>query len=75
MTFTAHLDNSPGVLARVETLFRRQNLPLTRLTLAEATPSSYLVTVEAPVSGDTADLVLKHFRRLVDVKTVTVKES
>jgi acetolactate synthase small subunit len=75
MTFVAHLENSPGVLARVETLFRRQNLALTSLTLAESSSAGYLVTVEAPVPADTADLVLKQFRRLVDVRNVTLKES
>ena len=75
MTFVAQLENSPGVLARVETLFRRQNLALTSLTLAESTSAGYLVTVETPVSHETADLVLKQFRRLVDVRNVTLKES
>ena len=74
MTFVAHLENSPGVLARVETLFRRQNVALTSLTMAENASAGYLVTVEAPGSPETADLVLKQFRRLVDVKNVTLKE-
>ena len=59
MTFVAHLENSPGVLARVETLFRRQNVALTSLTMAENASAGYLVTVEAPGSPETADLVLK----------------
>lgn len=72
MTFVAHLDNSPGVLARVETLFRRQDLPLQTLTLRESGATGYQVTVEADVEGEAADLVLKRFRRLADLRDVTV---
>jgi len=70
-TFVAVVDAVPGLVARVDALFRRQDVAVESLVFRDArgtAPAS--VTVVAETSDDTARLLVKHLRRLVDVRAV-----
>ncbi len=67
-TFVAHVENVPGVLARVDGLFRRQSVPVESLHFDTAGPSPARLTVVARASAEAAALVVRQLRRLVDVK-------
>jgi acetolactate synthase small subunit len=70
-TFVALVDGTPGLVARVDALFRRQDVPLESLTFRDAQGSAPAsVTVVAETSDETARLLVKHLRRLVDVRAV-----
>ena len=70
-TFVALVDTEPGLVARVDALFRRQDVPLESLTFRQARGSAPAsVTVVAEASEEKARLLVKHLRRLVDVRTV-----
>lgn len=62
-------DHVPGLLARVESLFRRQSLPLERVVLA-GDGASCRLTLTADVPPEKRALLVKHLRRLIDVKGV-----
>jgi acetolactate synthase small subunit len=65
-TFVVLVKNTPGLLARVESLFRRQAVSLESLAFHGADEAS--VTIVAETSDEKTDLLVKHLRRLVDVK-------
>ena len=67
-TFVALVKNTPGLLARVEALFRRQDVSLESLAFHGAESAS--VTIVADASDEKAELLVKHLRRLVDVEHV-----
>ncbi|HKC25792.1 MAG TPA: ACT domain-containing protein [Thermoanaerobaculia bacterium] len=65
-TFVVLVKNTPGLLARVEALFRRQAVSLESLAFHGADEAS--VTIVAEASDEKTDLLVMHLRRLVDVK-------
>jgi len=67
-TIVAHVENVPGVLARVDGLFRRHSLPVESLHFEAAGPGAARLTVVARASVEAAALVVKQLRRFVDVK-------
>ncbi len=67
--FVVTVRNVPGILSRVESLFRRQGLPLSSLTFEEAA-SDFRRGVHADAPPPAAALVARQLRRLVDVAEV-----
>ncbi|HQR44784.1 MAG TPA: ACT domain-containing protein [Thermoanaerobaculia bacterium] len=67
-TIVAHVQNVPGVLARVDGLFRRHGLPVESLHFDAAGPGPARLTVVARASADAAGLVVRQLRRFVDVR-------
>jgi acetolactate synthase small subunit len=67
-TILAHIENVPGVLARVEGLFRRHGVPVESLQFETAGSSPARLTVVARASAEAAALVVRQLRRLVDVR-------
>ena len=67
-TIVAQVENVPGVIARVDGLFRRHSLPVESLVFdAAGTPPARL-TVVARASAEAAALVVKQLRRFEDVR-------
>ena len=67
-TIVAHVENVPGVLARVEGLFRRHSIPVESLHFDAAGASPARLTVVARASAEASGLVVRQLRRLVDVR-------
>ncbi len=67
-TIVAHVENVPGILARVEGLFRRHSVPVESLHFDAAGSSPARLTVVARASADDSGLVVRQLRRLVDVR-------
>jgi acetolactate synthase small subunit len=68
-TLIAHVENVPGLLARVDGLFRRHSIPVESLVFdAAATPARLTITARA--SAEAAALVVKQMRRFEDVRDV-----
>jgi len=66
-TIVAHVENVPGVLARVDGLFRRHSLPVESLHFEAAGPGRP-PHGRGPSVGRGAALVVKQLRRFVDVR-------
>ncbi len=67
-TIVAHIENVPGVLARVDGLFRRHALPVESLHLDAASGATARLTVVLRAPADAAQLVVRQLRRLGDVR-------
>jgi acetolactate synthase small subunit len=67
-TILAHVENVPGVLARVEGLFRRHGVPVESLHFETAGSASARLTVVARTSAEDSGLLVRQLRRLVDVR-------
>lgn len=67
-TFVALVHGTPGLLARVETIFRRQGVALESVAFHCAPRATVRIVAEA--SDEKAELLVKHLRRLVDVESV-----
>ncbi len=67
-TIVAHVENVPGVLARVEGLFRRHSVPVESFHFDAAGSSPARLTVVARTSAESSGLVVRQLRRLVDVR-------
>ena len=68
-TLIAHVENVPGLLARVDGLFRRHSISVESL-LFEASVTPARLTITARASAEAAALVVKQMRRLEDVRDV-----
>ncbi len=68
-TLIAHVENVPGLLARVDGLFRRHSIPVESLFF-EATATPPRLTITARASAEAAALVVKQMRRFEDVRDV-----
>jgi acetolactate synthase small subunit len=69
--FEIRIQNVPGILARVESIFRRQRAPIRGFFLeGEEGSGAANLTITAVASGDGADLLRKQLMRLVDVHAV-----
>ena len=67
-TIVAHVENVPGVLARVEGLFRRHGVPVESLHFDAAGHAPARLTVVAKTSAEDAGLLVRQLRRLVNVR-------
>jgi len=66
-TIVAHVENVPGVLSRVDGLFRRHSIPIESL-IFDAGTSPARLTITARASAEAAALVVKQMRRFEDVR-------
>ena len=67
-TIVAHVENVPGVLARVDGLFRRHGLPVESLHYEGGSGATARLTVTLRASADAAALVVRQIRRFGDVR-------
>ena len=67
-TIVAHVENVPGVLARVDGLFRRHSLPVESLHFEAGSASTARLTVTLRAPADAAALIVRQMRRLGDVR-------
>jgi|PlaIllAssembly_1097288.scaffolds.fasta_scaffold377706_1 acetolactate synthase small subunit len=76
-TIVAHVENVPGVLARVDGLFRRHSLPVESLHFEAGSGASARLTVTLRAPADAAALIVRQMRRFGDVREAheTVHES
>ena len=72
-TFVAHVNPTPGLLARVDALFRRQDAELTSLSYDLAHRGGASLTIVASASEEAARLLAKHLARLADVREVETR--
>jgi len=74
-TFVALVNQTPGLLARVDALFRRQSVALESLTYDGLDGTAFAsLTIVARVSEEKTRLLVKHLARLVDVREVQIQE-
>ncbi|HUM03323.1 MAG TPA: hypothetical protein VL084_13625 [Thermoanaerobaculia bacterium] len=64
----AHVENVPGVIARIDGLFRRHSLPVESLHFDATGPPPARLTVVTRASAEAAALVVKQLRRFVGVR-------
>jgi acetolactate synthase I/III small subunit len=70
-TFIAHVEDRPGVLARVASLFRRRAFNIESLTVGRsAEPGVSRMTVVMEADDDTAERVVANLYKLVNVLEV-----
>jgi acetolactate synthase small subunit len=69
-TFEIRIQNVPGILARVEAIFRRQRAPIRGFFLEGEAGATAHLTITAMASGDVANLLRKQLMRLTDVNAV-----
>lgn len=69
-TFEIRIQNVPGVLARVEAIFRRQRAPIRGFFLEGGEGSAARLSVTADASFEAANLLRKQLMRLMDVQAV-----
>jgi acetolactate synthase small subunit len=69
-TFSTDVRNAPGVLARIEGVFRRLDVPFESLVLAPAPdgPSRHCLTIVVDVSSEQAGFLTRRLRRLIDIE-------
>ncbi len=67
-TIVAHVENVPGVLARVDGLIRRHSVPIESLHFEAGSGATARLTVVLRASADAAALVVKQMRRFGDVR-------
>ena len=67
-TILAHVENVPGILARVEGLFRRHSVPVESLHFDAAGTSTARLSIVARTSAEDAGLLVRQLRRLVNVR-------
>ncbi len=68
--FEIRIQNVPGILARVESIFRRQRAPIRGIFLEGEEGLAARLTVAAEADGEGAELLRKQLMRLVDVQDV-----
>jgi acetolactate synthase small subunit len=70
-TFEIRAKDAPGLLARVESLFRRQRAPIRSFFFEGGNGPMAVLTIEAEASADVADLLRRQLMRLLDVHEVS----
>lgn len=68
--FEIRIQNVPGILARVESIFRRQRAPIRGVFLEGEEGLAARLTITADANSEGADLLRKQLMRLVDVNDV-----
>ena len=69
-TFEIRAKDAPGLLARVETLFRRQRAPIRSFSFEGGRGPVAVLTIEADAPPDVAELLRRQLMRLLDVNEV-----
>ena len=69
-TFEITVQDVPGLLARVEAIFRRQRTPIQGFFFERGEGRSAHLTITARANGDAANLLRKQLMRLVDVHAI-----
>jgi acetolactate synthase small subunit len=69
--FEIRIQNVPGILARVEAIFRRQRAPILGMFLEGEEGSTARLSITAEANLDAANLLRKQLMRLMDVHAVT----
>lgn len=69
-TFEIRIQNVPGILARVEAIFRRQRVPIRGFFLEGEEGSAARLSITAETNLDAANLLRKQLMRLTDVEAV-----
>ena len=69
-TFEIRIQNVPGILSRVEAIFRRQRTAIRGIFFEGEEGSAARLTVTAVANGEGANLIRKQLMRLVDVHAV-----
>jgi acetolactate synthase small subunit len=69
-TFEITVQDVPGLLARVEAIFRRQRAPIHGFFFEGGEGRAAHLTITARANGDVATLLRKQLMRLVDVHAV-----
>jgi acetolactate synthase small subunit len=69
-TFEITVNDVPGLLARVEAIFRRQRTPIHGFFFEGGEGREAHLTITAKANGDVANLLRKQLMRLVDVHAV-----
>ena len=73
--FEIRIQNVPGILARVESIFRRQRAPIRGFFLEGEEGSAARLSIAAEATSDSANLLRKQLMRLVDVCDVSLAGS
>ena len=68
--FEIRIQHVPGILARVESIFRRQRAPIRGIFLEGEEGSAARLSVTAEANLDAANLLRKQLMRLMDVDAV-----
>jgi acetolactate synthase small subunit len=68
--FEIRIQNVPGILARVESIFRRQRAPIRGIFLEGEEGSAARLTVTAEANSEGANLLRKQLMRLIDVHDI-----
>jgi acetolactate synthase small subunit len=68
--FEITVQDVPGLLARVEAIFRRQRTPIRNFFFEAGEGRAAQLTITAKANGDVANLLRKQLMRLVDVHAV-----
>jgi acetolactate synthase small subunit len=68
--FEITVQDVPGLLARVEAIFRRQRTPIRSFFFEVGEGCAAQLTITAKANGDMASLLRKQLMRLVDVHAV-----
>ena len=68
--FEIRIQYVPGILARVESIFRRQRAPIRGIFLEGEEGSGARLSITAEANLDAANLLRKQLMRLVDVNDV-----
>ena len=68
--FEITVNDVPGLLARVESIFRRQRAPIRSFFFEGGKGRAAHLTITADVNGDIASLLGKQLKRLVGVRDV-----
>jgi len=70
-TFEIRAKDAPGLLARIETLFRRQRAPIRSFFFEGGNGPVAVLTIEAEAPADVAGLLRRQLMRLLDVNEVS----
>ena len=65
--FSLKVESEPGLLARVELIFRRQRAPIRSFFFEREEGKAAALTIVATASGEAANLLRKQLMRLHDV--------
>jgi acetolactate synthase small subunit len=68
--FEITVNDVPGLLARVESIFRRQRAPIRSFFFEGEEGAAARLSITADATGDGANLLRKQLMRLVDVRDV-----
>lgn len=68
--FEISVNDVPGLLARVESIFRRQRTPIRSFFFERGEGRTAQLTITASAEGGVANLLRKQLMRLVDVNDI-----